>query len=270
MSGIHTMGHDKLRKFAENETFSCLIQPSSEEVLKDGYFNLTDHPVKGNWARRMFGRESAEIVLELGCGKGEYTLDLARRYPEKCFIGVDIKGARLWRGAKTATQEQIPNVAFLRTRIEFLTAFFADSEISEIWLTFSDPQMKSENSRLTSPLFLERYRKILRPGGLVHLKTDSRFLHEYSCAVVRENALRVLSCTKDLYAETTAEGVDPVVHEVQTFYEKMFLEMGLPITYMNFCIDHDGEYVHPDFDEKFWRAAEGPRRSFGHGGTPLG
>ena len=268
MSGIHTMGHDKLRKFAENETFSCLIQPSSEEVLKDGYFNLTDHPVKGNWARRMFGRESAEIVLELGCGKGEYTLDLARRYPEKCFIGVDIKGARLWRGAKTATQEQIPNVAFLRTRIEFLTAFFADSEISEIWLTFSDPQMKSENSRLTSPLFLERYRKILRPGGLVHLKTDSRFLHEYSCAVVRENALRVLSCTKDLYAETTAEGVDPVVHEVQTFYEKMFLEMGLPITYLKFVIDHEGPYRHPsDFDAKFWREAEGPRRSFGHTGN---
>ena len=268
MSGIHTMGHDKLRKFAENETFSCLIQPSSEEVLKDGYFNLTDHPVKGNWARRMFGRESAEIVLELGCGKGEYTLDLARRYPEKCFIGVDIKGARLWRGAKTATQEQIPNVAFLRTRIEFLTAFFADSEISEIWLTFSDPQMKSENSRLTSPLFLERYRKILRPGGLVHLKTDSRFLHEYSCAVVRENALRVLSCTKDLYAETTAEGVDPVVHEVQTFYEKMFLEMGLPITYLKFVIDHEGPYCHPSvFDEKYWREAEGPRRSFGHTGN---
>lgn len=285
------MGHDKLRKFAENETFACLLQPSSQEVLKEGYFNLTDHPIKGNWARRMFGRESAEIVLELGCGKGEYTLDLARRYPEKCFIGVDIKGARLWKGAKTATVEKIPNVAFLRTRVEFLTAFFAPGEISEIWLTFSDPQMKSENSRLSSPLFLERYRSILRPGGLVHLKTDSRFLHEYTCAVVRENSLRLLACTKDLYSErpagvgvgdcvgtedsvgvgVCAGGIDSVVYEVQTFYEKMFLEMGLPITYMQFVIDHEGPYLHPsDFDEKYWREAEGPRRSFGHGGTPLG
>ena len=253
---------------------------------------MTDHPIKGNWARRMFGRESAEIVLELGCGKGEYTLDLARRYPEKCFIGVDIKGARLWKGAKTATVEKIPNVAFLRTRVEFLTAFFAPGEISEIWLTFSDPQMKSENSRLSSPLFLERYRSILRTGGLVHLKTDSRFLHEYTCAVVRENSLKLLACTKDLYSErppvagvgacagvvdpVAGDGgcagvVAPVVYEVQTFYEKMFLEMGLPITYMQFVIDHEGPYLHPsDFDEKYWREAEGPRRSFGHGGTPLG
>ena len=172
------MGHDKLRKFAENETFSCLLQPDSKEILEGGFFDLKDHPIKGNWARKMFGREKAEIILELGCGKGEYTLDLARRYPEKCFIGVDIKGARLWKGAKTATLEKIPNVAFLRTRIEFITAFFASDEVSEIWLTFSDPQMKSENSRLTSPLFLERYRKFLKPGGVVHLKTDSRFLHE--------------------------------------------------------------------------------------------
>ena len=142
------MGHDKLRKFAENETFSCLLQPDSKEILEGGFFDLKDHPIKGNWARKMFGREKAEIILELGCGKGEYTLDLARRYPDKCFIGVDIKGARLWKGAKTATLEKIPNVAFLRTRIEFITAFFASDEVSEIWLTFSDPQMKSENSRL--------------------------------------------------------------------------------------------------------------------------
>ena len=264
------MGHDKLRKFAENETFACLLQPSSQEVLKDGFFNLTDHPIKGNWASRMFGRESADIVLELGCGKGEYTLDLARRYPEKCFIGVDIKGARLWKGAKTEKAKKLPNVAFLRTRVEFLTAFFAPGEVSEIWLTFSDPQMKSENSRLSSPLFLERYRQILRPGGAVHLKTDSRFLHEYTCTVVEANGLRLEACSKDVYAEPDG-ALDGVVREVQTFYEKMFLGMGLPITYMKFCIDHDGPYVHPtSFDEKYWREAEGPRRSFGHGGTPLG
>ena len=277
-----TMGHDKLRKFAENETFACLLQPSAEELLSEGFFNLKDHPIKGHWAERMFGREpGAEIILELGCGKGEYTLDLARRYPDKCFIGVDIKGARLWKGAKTATKEKIPNVAFLRTRIEFITAFFAPGEISEIWLTFSDPQMKSENSRLSSPLFLERYRSFLRPGGLVHLKTDSRFLHEYTKAVVKANGLAVRASTQDLYSAVMADSdrpsktpdqvggdatiLDPVVYEVQTFYEKMFLEMGLPITYMQFVIDHDGPYVHPtDFDEKFWREAEGPRRSFSH------
>lgn len=294
------MGHDKLRKFAENETFSCLLQPDSKEILEGGFFDLKDHPIKGNWARKMFGREKAEIILELGCGKGEYTLDLARRYPEKCFIGVDIKGARLWKGAKTATLEKIPNVAFLRTRIEFITAFFASDEVSEIWLTFSDPQMKSENSRLTSPLFLERYRKFLKPGGVVHLKTDSRFLHEYTKAVIQANALSLHACTLDLYAGAAgevveaddagfgrevekavrsgsglvkvAEGIgidnkelDPVVYEVQTFYEKMFLEMGLPITYLEFSIDHEGEYRHPeDFDEKYWRESEGPRRSFGH------
>ena len=294
------MGHDKLRKFAENETFSCLLQPDSKEILEGGFFDLKDHPIKGNWARKMFGREKAEIILELGCGKGEYTLDLARRYPEKCFIGVDIKGARLWKGAKTATLEKIPNVAFLRTRIEFITAFFASDEVSEIWLTFSDPQMKSENSRLASPLFLERYRKFLKPGGVVHLKTDSRFLHEYTKAVIQANALSLHACTLDLYAGAAgevveaddagfgrevekavrsgsglvkvAEGIgidnkelDPVVYEVQTFYEKMFLEMGLPITYLEFSIDHEGEYRHPEnFDEKYWRESEGPRRSFGH------
>ncbi len=272
------MGHDKLRKFAENKTFKCLMQPSAEELLADGFFNLKDHPIKGNWASQMFGRKpGAEIILELGCGKGEYTLDLARRYPEKCFIGVDIKGARLWKGAKTATKEQIPNVAFLRTRIEFISAFFAPGEISEIWLTFSDPQMKSENSRLSSPLFLERYRGFMRPGGIVHLKTDSRFLHEYTKAVVKANGLNMRYCTLDLYSSLMPlcgqatvsndfiDKLDPVVYEVQTFYEKMFLEMGLPITYLQFCIDHEGPYVHPaDFDEKYWREAEGPRRSFSH------
>ncbi len=255
------MGHDKLRRFAENETFSCLLQPSSEQVLSEGFFNLTDHPIKGHWAEKMFGRENAEIILELGCGKGEYTIDLARRYPDKCFIGVDIKGARLWKGAKTATVEGIPNVAFLRTRIEFITAFFAPGEVSQIWLTFSDPQMKSENSRLSSPLFLERYRKMLCPGGIVHLKTDSRFLHEYTEAVVRANSLAPICSTKDLYAEKDRlEGLDSVVYEVQTFYEKMFLEKNIPITYLSFKIDRQGDYVHPtDFDEKYWRTLEKAR-----------
>lgn len=252
------MGHDKLRRFAENETFECLLQPRSEEIISDGIFNLHDHPVKGHWAQRMFHRDDAEIVLELGCGKGEYTIDLARRYPQKCFIGVDIKGARLWKGAKTATQEAMDNVAFLRTRIEFITAFFAPQEVSQIWLTFSDPQMKSENSRLTSPLFLDRYRKFLAVDGIVHLKTDSQFLHEYTLSVIRANNLELLCSTSDLYADKdNLVGIDPVVYEVQTFYEKMFLEKNLPITYLAFKLEHDGPFVYPtDFDEKAWRDRE--------------
>ncbi len=258
------MGHDKLRKFAENETFSCLLQPSAQELLADGYFNLRDHAVKGHWAER-FGNDRP-IVLELGCGKGEYTVALAERDPERNYIGVDIKGARLWKGAKYATEHGLPNVAFLRTRVEFISAFFAPGEVSEVWLTFSDPQYRSENSRLCSPLFLERYRNFLRPGGVVHLKTDSRFLHEYARAVCAAKALQVLTCTQDLYAGT--DSIQPVVREVKTFYENLFLQQGYPITYLSFVIDHDGPFVSPrdpeEFDTKKWREAEGPRLLFGH------
>ena len=298
------MGHDKLRKFAENETFSCLLQPSAQELLADGYFNLRDHTVKGRWNER-FGN-SNPIVLALGCGKGEYTIALAERDPGRNYIGVDIKGARLWKGAKYATEHALPNVAFLRTRVEFITAFFAPGEVSEVWLTFSDPQYRSENSRLCSPLFLERYRSFLKPGGIVHLKTDSRFLHEYARAVCAANNLQVLACTTDLYHDAAAAvppadrshprlrkregpaaegsgkgpaqqdvcrgelpcGIQPVVTEVQTFYEQLFLQQGYPITYLSFVIDHEGAYVSPsdpeEFDSKAWRAAEGPRLLFGH------
>ncbi len=296
------MGHDKLRKFAENETFGCLLQPSAQELLADGYFNLRDHEIKGRWNETMFAKPQP-IVLELGCGKGEYTIDLAQRNPEFNYIGVDIKGARLWKGAKYAHEHGLGNVAFLRTRIEFITAFFAPGEVSEIWLTFSDPQMKSENSRLSSPLFLERYRSFMAPGGIVHLKTDSRFLHEYTRAVCEANSLQVLACTTDLYGTPREElyssvlGKSPApltsslrrnapladlpqsgedvpraltedsvdaIYEVQTFYERMFLQQGYKITYLSFVIDHEGEYIHPEFDEEYWREVEGPRRSFDH------
>ena len=296
------MGHDKLRKFAENETFACLLQPDASKVLdKTGDpsegLKLNDHPIKGHWNEKMFHNDQP-IVLELGCGKGEYTIDLSRRVPERNYIGVDIKGARLWRGAKTATEEGIGNVAFLRTRIEFIEAFFGPGEVSEIWLTFSDPQLKSENSRLTSPLFLERYRKFLRPGGIIHLKTDSRFLHEYSKAVALENGLDILAATIDLYGgrcpSCDVRSADPTtgfaggppsygadvergeyslgtirgkyslgaeLFEVQTFYERMFLSQGYKITYLAFTIDHDGPYKHPEtFDSDYWRSIEGPRR----------
>ena len=275
------MGHGKLKKFAENETFRCLLQPSAASVLvKDGSRELVlkDHPVKGHWQEQMFAAPGP-IVLELGCGKGDYTIALAERHPQMNFIGVDIKGARLWKGAKYATERGLGNVAFLRTRIEFIGAFFGEGEVSQIWLTFSDPQLKSENARLTSPLFLERYRRFLSPGGRVHLKTDSRFLHEYTLSVVRANNLPLLASSTDIYAPGTdrsgaslrdpsqPDGVDwEEVTGVQTFYESMFLKMGLPITYMAFTLDgHDGPFVHPtDFDSDYWRAAEGPRRTFSH------
>ena len=262
------MGHDKLRKFAENETFRCLLQPDPRQVLDktggpEAGLCLHDHPVKGRWNETMFARD-LPIVLELGCGKGEYTIDLSQRNPECNYIGVDIKGARLWKGAKQATLGNLPNVAFLRTRIEFIEAFFAPGEVSEIWLTFSDPQLKSENSRLTSPVFLERYRKFLRKGGIVRLKTDSRFLHEYSKAVARENGLQVLCSTTDLYGERSID--NPALYEVQTFYERMFLSQGYKITYLEFTIDHDGAFVRPTtFDQDYWKSMEGPRR-FSHMG----
>ena len=263
------MGHGKLRKFAENETFHCLLQPVASEVLAprepgDRALRLRDHAIKGRWGQEMFGNDHP-IVLELGCGKGDYTIALALRHPEINYIGVDIKGARLWKGAKYATENQLPNVAFLRTRIEFIDAFFGPGEVSEIWLTFSDPQLRgSENSRLSSPLFLERYRSFLRPGGVVHLKTDSRFLYEYTLAVTKVNDLQVLASGTDIYHHPIPASAE--VFEVQTFYEKMFLEMGLPITYLAFCIDHEGPYAFPGeaFDNDYWLEAEGPRRSFSH------
>lgn len=274
------MGHDKLRKFAENETFACLLQPDCNELLANGFFNLKDHEVKSHW----FQDRKAPVILELGCGKGEYTIDLARRNPDRNYIGVDIKGARLWKGAKFATQNNMQNVAFLRTRVEFITAFFAPGEVSEVWLTFSDPQFKSANCRLSSPLFLERYRSFLIKGGIVHLKTDSRFLHEYTRAVCAANGLKVNVCTNDLYHTDTK--VPAEVREVQTFYESMFLEQGYNITYLAFEIDHDGAFVAPHepsdeerrapgydpvaavdagiFDTEYWRSVEGPRLLFGH------
>ena len=262
------MGHGKLKKFAENETFRCLLQPDANAVLAkepgSKELKLNAHPIQGRWGTEMFGNNHP-IVLELGCGKGDYTIALALRHPEINYIGVDIKGARLWKGAKYATEHALPNVAFLRTRIEFIEAFFGPGEVSEIWLTFSDPQLRgSENARLSSPLFLERYRKFLKPGGIVHLKTDSRYLYEYTRSVCQVNGLDVKVSETDVYANRAF--VPEEVTQVQTFYEKMFLEMGLPITYMAFRIDHEGPYAFPGeaFDHDFWLEAEGPRRSFSH------
>ena len=273
------MGHGKLRKFAENETFRCLLQPDAASVLAKPEGSkelfLRDHAIKGNWNRDMFAKPQP-IVLELGCGKGDYTIALARRHPEMNFIGVDIKGARLWKGAKEATEQAMGNVAFLRTRIEFIDAFFGPGEVSQIWLTFSDPQLRgSENARLTSPLFLQRYSHFLIPDGIVHLKTDSRFLYEYTRSVIRANFLTLLAFGTDIYHQGIQAGDELEwdlldVFEVKTFYETMFLKMGLPITYLAFRLRRpelleDEPFAYPeDFDAAYWREAEGPRRSFSH------
>ena len=215
-------GKDKLRKFRENETFENLLQPTTAEVFQK------DHPMKGNWGEKMFGNNNP-IILELGCGKGEYTIALAEKFPQNNYIGVDIKGARLWKGAKYATEKSLKNVAFLRTRIEFIDSIFAQGEVSEIWLTFSDPQPNKPRKRLSSPLFLERYSHILKEDGIIHLKTDSQLLHEYTLETIESENHILLEANNDIYGTNRAENDD--ILSVKTFYEKQFLTKGMAITY---------------------------------------
>lgn len=215
-------GKDKLRKFRENETFENLLQPTTAEVFQK------DHPMKGNWGEKMFGNNNP-IILELGCGKGEYTIALAEKFHQNNYIGVDIKGARLWKGAKYATEKSLKNVAFLRTRIEFIDSIFAQGEVSEIWLTFSDPQPNKPRKRLSSPLFLERYSHILKEDGIIHLKTDSQLLHEYTLETIESENHILLEANNDIYGTNRAENDD--ILSVKTFYEKQFLAKGMAITY---------------------------------------
>ena len=216
----------KLRRFQENDTFSCVLQPAREEVLR-GEFAL-----RGRWREDFFKNENP-VVLELGCGKGEYTIGLAAEHPEMNFIGVDIKGARLWRGAKTATEDGMPNVAFLRTQIELIDLCFAAGEVDEIWITFPDPQTKYRRTkhRLTGEAFLEKYAKILKPEGLLHLKTDSAFLHGYTLGLLHGLGHEVLYAQHDLYRDDSAP---KELKSIQTFYEKKYLEVHTPITYIRF------------------------------------
>ena len=218
---------NKLKRFKENETFKNVIQPKRKEV-EDGTLVL-----KGKW-REHFNNENP-IVLELGCGKGAYTVGLARRNPQKNFIGIDIKGARFWRGAKTALEEGLENVVFLRTQIELVDSMFAKSEISEIWITFPDPQIKYKRTkhRMTNENFLEKYRKILSPQGLIHLKTDSEFMHGYTLGLLHGLGLEVLYANHDVYKN---EGSPEEVLKIQTFYENQYLQEGKPITYIQFRI----------------------------------
>jgi tRNA (guanine-N7-)-methyltransferase len=209
--------------------------------------------LKGNWNEQVF-RNDKPIVLELGCGKGEYSVNLAELYPEKNFIGVDIKGARMWTGARDSAEKGLTNVAFLRTHIEFIVRFFALGEISEIWLTFPDPQMKKVRKRLTSTRFMMDYDKILKPGGKIHLKTDSQFMYQYTSEMVKANRLPVLVDTDDLYH---CGWVDKIL-SIQTFYENQWLQRGLTIKYIQFEVPAGIAWKEPEIE-----IAPDPYRSFG-------
>lgn len=234
------MGKGKLAKFRENETFGNVIQPEVTDFMN------FSHPLKGRWNADVFKNDNP-IVLELGCGKGEYTVGLARMFPDKNFIGVDIKGARIWTGAKESNLEQMTNVAFLRTRIEIVSAFFAPDEVSEIWITFPDPQMKKRRAkkRLTSSLFLTSYQKFLTDGGCINLKTDSRFLYHYSLKVAQLNNFEIERQTADLYAEPW---VDDVLR-IKTYYEQLHIDDGNTIHYLKYHLPRNKQLVEPEPDE---------------------
>lgn len=220
---------NKLKRFRENETFSNVIQPERAEVCSD--FRL-----KGKWSE-FFGNDNP-IILELGCGKGEYTIALAEKNPDKNYIGVDIKGARFWRGAKTALENQLPNVAFLRSQIELIDLLFAENEVSEIWITFPDPQIKYKRTkhRLTNTEFLHKYHKVLNSDGVIHLKTDSEFMHGYTLGLLHGEGHEVLYAHHDVYGNYHSP--EEVV-STQTFYEKQYLEQQKAITYIKFKLNYD-------------------------------
>ena len=235
------MSKGKLAKFADMETYENVFQYP---------FSVVEHvpfEMKGHWHEQYFHNDHP-IVLELGCGKGEYTVGLAKRYPDMNFIGVDIKGARMWTGATQAIQEGLKNVAFLRTNIEVIDRFFSPGEVQEIWLTFSDPQMKNPRKRLTSTYFMNRYRHFLIDGGIIHLKTDSNFLFTYTTYMVEKNHLPLDFRTENLYGSTHSDPVAAKAASIQTYYEQMWIDRGLDIRYMLFHLPHKGELVEPDIE----------------------
>lgn len=231
------MGKNKLAKFADMETFPHVFQVASKDVLSGNQFHL-----KGKW-REFFGNDNP-VVLELGCGKGEYSVGLAEIFPDKNFIGVDIKGARMWSGARISLERGLKNVAFLRTNIEMIHHFFDAREVDEIWLTFPDPQMKKVTKRLTATNFMKLYQQILKSNGLIHLKTDSNFMFTYTCEMVKLNNLPIEHCFTDLYA---SDYRDPVL-AIKTFYEQQWLERGISIKYIQFQLPADNSFVEPEIE----------------------
>lgn len=239
------MGKNKLARWTELGSYPNVIQPAITDVVDNsgdysegavtlGNIRVKDHPVKGHWNETIF-RNNNPIVLELGCGRGEYTTGLAERFPEKNFIGIDIKGARMWRGARTSNEKNLRNSAFLRTRIEFINSFFSENEVDEIWVTFPDPHVgaRNANKRLTSPWYLNLYRPVLKDNGIMHLKTDNQELHRYTRKVAESNGLEILFSTEDLYFENMPDDI----LSIRTHYEHIFLATGLKITYLSFRLD---------------------------------
>lgn len=224
------MGKNKLRKWTEIKDFAHVIQPAFEVVYKK------DHLLKGKWSEKFF-KNNLPIVLELGCGKGEYTINLAKKFPNKNFIGIDIKGDRIWKGARIVEEMELKNVGFIRTRIELINSFFSKDEISEIWLTFPDPQTKKsrEKKRLTNPQFLNSYKELLTPEGIINLKTDNHSLFQYTLDIIKKNNLELLYSTPDLYsADISDENL-----QIKTFYEKRFIEEGEKITCLSFRLTNN-------------------------------
>ncbi len=233
------MGKNKFKRFQENLTFDCMVQPAFDEIFQQA------HRLKGRWREQFFGNDNP-VVLELGCGRGEYTVSLAKKHPDMNFIGIDIKGARMWRGAKTATEKGMKNAAFLRTRIEFIGSFFGPGEVDQVWITFPDPQLKKARvkKRLTSAGFLKMYAGFLKPGGIVHLKTDCRHLHDYTRAVVERNAFPMAVANADIYGT----GLADERLSIKTTYEAKFLAQGVPITYLQFTLTDAPVFEEPDFE----------------------
>ena len=246
------MGKNKLKKFADMERFGCVLQYPREELLRLGF------PHVGKWNGDVFAAPSP-LPLELGCGRGEYTVGLAKSERGRNFVGIDIKGARMWTGAKEVEENGIPNAAFLRCEIENIDRFFAPAEVDSLWITFPDPQMKKSRKRLTSTRFLALYRRILRPGGIVNLKTDSPFLFEYTRRLVELNGFETLRCTDDLYGAGEA---DPV-SSIKTYYEQQWLARGKKIKPISFRLPQEGELLEPredDIERDDYRAM--PRPNF--------
>lgn len=234
------MGKGKLAKFADMAANPLVVECPFATLQADGF------DLKGHWNRDFFHNDRP-IVLELGCGRGEYTVGLGRMFPDKNYIGVDIKGARMWTGAQEAQREGMDNVGFLRTNIEFIDRFFAPGEVSEVWLTFSDPQMKKVTKRLTGTAFLQRYRAFMQEGGLVHLKTDSNFLYTYTREMLSANGIKPLAETRNLYAEPS-EGMLALAQAIQTYYESMWRARGIDIKYLCFSLPLQGALVEPEVD----------------------
>lgn len=231
------MGKNKLKKFAEMADFPHVFQPSFEQLQSEEF------SLKGRW-NELFFKNNHPIVLELGCGRGEYAVGLAKLFPEKNFIGIDIKGARMWAGAKQSEEEKLSNVAFLRTVIEQLDSFFAHEEVSEIWITFPDPQMKKVRKRLTSTRFIQLYQRILRPDGLLHLKSDSPFMYEYTKAMAEANGFVKEVDTDNLYQS----GMADEILSIKTAYERQWLERGMNIRYLRIVVTQKSPLVEPDIE----------------------